>query len=286
MKKDKIAAVIVTFNRLELLQKTIKSIREQSVPVDSIIVVNNGSTDGTLEWLENQSDLVIITQSNLGCSGGQHTGLKYAFDKGYDWFWIMDDDVVAENDCLEKLITADCDCDIKAPLRYSREGSVFFNDAISYNLTNPFKSFWAEIISEKHLKSEIVPAVGITFEGPLIHRNVIEKIGLPDKNFFIYADDTEYFIRADRAGFRICIVKSAKMYRLLQPANYKQNFDWKYYYIIRNIIIIQRLYGNFFVRLLRPLFYVLRWLFRCKSIKQVRTTFRAFIDALRYKPYL
>ncbi len=283
MTKNKIAAVIVTFNRLELLKKTVKAVKNQSRAVDSIIIVNNGSNDGTTQWLEQEPGLIIINQVNLGSAGGQYSGMKYAYESGHNWIWTMDDDVVPDTNCLENLIQANCNCFIKAPLRYEIDGGVFLNDTISYDLSNPFKSFWNEIITSEHLKQEIIPAVGITFEGPLIHKSVIEKIGLPEKNFFIYADDTEYFIRADRANFRICIVKNAKIHRQLQPVNYIQKPDWKYYYIIRNIIIIQKLYGNLLVKSIRPIIYVLRWIFRCKSFKQVLTTFRAFLDAWTYK---
>ena len=62
---EKIYAVVVTFNRLELLKRNIDSLR-QNHPIERIIVVNNGSTDGTREWLSEQSDLLVITQENVG----------------------------------------------------------------------------------------------------------------------------------------------------------------------------------------------------------------------------
>jgi len=66
-------------------------------------VVNNDSTDGTEEWLKSQSDLQCIKQENLGGAGGFNTGLKYGYENNYEWIWFMDDDVVPQSDCLEKL---------------------------------------------------------------------------------------------------------------------------------------------------------------------------------------
>jgi len=56
---------------------------------------------------------------------------------------------------------------------------------------------------------------GMTLEGPLLHRKMLEKIGFVEKNFFIYGDDTEYSVRLLNNGFKLCIVKDAKINRLL-----------------------------------------------------------------------
>ena len=72
---DKVCAVVVTYNRLNLLKKTIDALKAQSyVPLD-ILVVNNGSTDDTLLWLNTVDSIQIITQENSGGAGGFYTGI-------------------------------------------------------------------------------------------------------------------------------------------------------------------------------------------------------------------
>ena len=88
----KIIAVVVTYNRLPLLQKNIDCLRQQK-PLTAIMVVNNGSTDGTAEWLHEQPGLTVVTQANVGGSGGFYTGIDLAYKEGADWIWCMDDDV-------------------------------------------------------------------------------------------------------------------------------------------------------------------------------------------------
>src|SRR3989339_2181349 len=102
--KYKIAAVVVTFNRLTLLQECIESLRNQTHTLDEIIIVNNSSTDGTLEWLNAQKDLTVITQENSGSAGGQYTGIKTAYEKGYDWILLFEDELIAESSALEILL--------------------------------------------------------------------------------------------------------------------------------------------------------------------------------------
>lgn len=283
MNNDKIVAAIVTYNRLDFLKELIEALRSQTRIVDKIIVTNNGSSDGTTEWLAKQDDIQIINQSNTGSSGGQYTGFKAAYDTGYDWIWIMDDDVIPKPDCLEVLMKGISKNDVHAPLRYTPEGEPFFNDAISYNFRNPFRSIWEDIYSSNDLENEYTDAVGITFEGPIFHRSLIDKIGLPEKKFFIYGDDTEYFIRAFKSGVRISVVRDAKFDRKLSYADPLAGFGWKHYYIIRNIIAIDVLNAPLLVRLIRPFGYLIKWLVRSKNISDIKTTFKAFFDGYFYR---
>lgn len=280
----KIAAVVVTFNRLDLLKKVIKSLKEQTRKPDEIIVVNNSSTDGTEEWLKEVDGISVVKQDNLGSSGGQYTAFKTAYGKGYDLIWGMDDDVVPEKDCLETLLKYyKNEKMILAPLRFDLKGEPFINDTIKFNLTNPFKSLWTKIIDKDLIKNDLVRAEGITFEGPLFHRSLIEKKGLPEKNFFIYGDDSEYFIRANKAGFETYVVTPAKLVRQLPAPDLNKEFSWKHYYIIRNLIAIDKLHGNFFVRTLRKWFYLLIWYRRAKTEESKKTVIKAFKDGLKYR---
>ena len=97
-----VVAVVVTYNRRELLKRNLSCLRANR-PVQSIVVVNNGSTDGTTEWLKEQKDLIVIHQENVGGSGGFYRGIQHAFQLGADWIWCMDDDVFPRADCMDRL---------------------------------------------------------------------------------------------------------------------------------------------------------------------------------------
>jgi GT2 family glycosyltransferase len=144
--------------------------------------------------------------------------------------------VVPEKDCLEKLMFDYEINTIRSPLRYTPEGKPYFNDAISYNLSNPFRSIWNDILNEKHLEMSLIPAIGITFEGPVFHRSIVKKIGFPEKGFFIFGDDTEYFIRASKHHAKIVIVRDARLNRKLAVVPNNKNYGWKLFYMVRNII--------------------------------------------------
>jgi len=277
-----IIAVVVTYNRLDLLKQVVGGLRNQSRKPNSILIINNDSTDGTESWLSSQSDLIMVKQENLGSSGGQYRGMKEAYDRGADYIWIMDDDVVAEKYCLEYLMNFLGEKKIIVPARIAPNGNYILCDTLKINLSNPLKNIWEKIVKNSDFKNELIQAEAIAFEGPIIHRSIIERIGLPEKKFFIFADDTEYSIRARKENYQIFISRDAKLNRLLELPD-ESEFSWKNYYMLRNIIAIDVLHGNFLVRWIRPWGYFIKWILRFKSYDNFKTILNAFKDGYFYR---
>lgn len=249
-----VVAVVVTYNRLQLLKRTIGCLR-QIERLDGIIVVNNGSTDGTAEWLAAERGLKVISQANVGGSGGFHAGIKRAFDDGADWIWCMDDDVFPRPDSLEMLLKhASPGIGILCPRRM-REGKVFVNECRGLDLSNPFKSLHKGKLDAKcESPTEIS---GMVFEGPLVSREVVSKIGLPNKDLFIFFDDTDYSYRAVLAGFKVVYVPEAVIDKEMFFSDTRweekqRKKKWKKVYQIRNSAYFNHHYGhNLAVKYLR-----------------------------------
>lgn len=199
---NKILALIVTYNRLADLKVCVEAIREQTFNSFDILVVNNDSTDGTQEWLDEQKDIISIHQENLGGAGGFYAGQKYAMENGYDWVWMMDDDGIPAEDQLEQLM-----------IFVSDTGRKFVN-AMVLDKDNPACfSFYAEgwtvdrAKQEEYIEDFIHP-----FNGTLIHRDVMQKAGLVKREMFIWGDEIELTMRYKRAGFLPCTVTKAIHY--------------------------------------------------------------------------
>ena len=201
IEKPKVAAVVVTYNRLSLLKECLDYIRKQSYKNYDIIVVNNGSTDGTKEFLNNQSDLIVINQENCGGAGGFYSGMKYMFEHGYDALWMMDDDGLAEPHQLENLIT------------YSTEYSIDFANAMvvdRFNHSNILLS--RKYYNGELIKSDVIFDTVLPFNGTLIWRNVIEKIGYIKREMLIWGDEREYTARVRANGLNVATISSALHY--------------------------------------------------------------------------
>lgn len=261
-----ITAVVVTFNRKELLKKNIEALRRQK-ELTTILVVNNGSTDGTAEWLDSQSDLLVIHQSNVGGSGGFYTGIDAAYKGGADWIWCMDDDVFPREGCLTALLkeARDEKVGMLAPRRFL-DGKIFTNDFQRYNLTNPFSSMYEGKLRKMQVDGP-TEIVGTAFEGPFIRRAVVEQIGLPNKELFIFCDDTDYCLRTVLAGWKIMYVPAAEMDK--QPffsddtwAERERKKKWKRFYHVRNSTYLNHHYGKTWgVRYLRGFIGVVGYIF-------------------------
>ena len=91
-----------------------------------------------------------------------------------------------------------------------RYGQIYTNDFCRYDLKHPFSSLYKDKLS-KRMVSAPVEICGTAFEGPFIRREVVEKIGLPNKDLFIFCDDTDYCLRTVRAGYKILYVPDALM---------------------------------------------------------------------------
>ncbi len=200
----KVACIVVTYNRLNLLKNCIKSIRSQTCKDFDVFVINNGSTDGTDEWLAIQSDINSINQENVGGAGGFYIGMKTAIDKGYDWVWMMDDDGETASTQLEELLKG-----------ASRTDSKFVN-ALVCNIKDKQYLAFGLVYNGVGLTT-VVDAQNYTdipdsinpFNGTMIHRNLIEKIGLIKKEMFIWGDEREYTYRAAKAGYKQYTITSA-----------------------------------------------------------------------------
>lgn len=251
-----IIAVVVTYNRLELLKRNISCL-QRNKPLDAIVVVNNGSTDGTAEWLDAQPTLTVIKQANVGGAGGFHTGIQKACELGADWIWCMDDDVFPRPDCLERLLkhADNPQIGILAPRRLLG-GEIYTNDFQGLNLTNPFASLYEGKLSKRKIAGP-TEICGTAFEGPFIRREVADKIGLPQKDLFIFCDDTDYCIRTVSAGYKILYIPDAlmdkeKFFTNDTWAERNRKKKWKRFYQVRNSAYLNHHYGqNWAVKYLR-----------------------------------
>lgn len=234
-----IGIVIVTFNRLNLLKEVVESLRKQTRKDFDIIVINNGSTDDTPNWLERQDDIITITQENLGGAGGFHTGMKYVAEKRYKYCWVMDDDVVCNPTALEELINA-YKITPDAGFICSRVLGINGKPMNTPTALGAYKDGDYTDTFELVNEHQMVRVTTATFVSVLINTNIIKKTGLPYKEFFIWGDDTEYTQRISNKYSCYVACKSEVLHkRVIQKALsfYEETDDKRlhnYFYMIRN----------------------------------------------------
>lgn len=198
----RILAHIHTFNDADIIERTIEAVRRQTRPVDGILVVDNASSDGTLE----QACLVGITvvrhQENLGTSGAVVTGFRHALAQDYDWIWIFDADSTPHPDALEKLLDLFGRMPAKVQDRTGflaclprnqrderpHHGATFTRDGLAVVRPRSDERYYPCHIS--------------IWSGCLYRLEAVRKVGLPDPNYVLDWGEFEYGYHMMKGGYQ------------------------------------------------------------------------------------
>jgi len=241
---ERVCAVVVAFNRCDKLRECLTHLQAQTRPLDAILVVNNASTDGTAAMVREEfPDVTVETlPENTGGAGGFHAGMKRAYEEGFDWLWIMDDDVLAAPDALEHMMAQSGEADVLVPLQRDSVGRF-------YGVTQ-WKSRSLDVTQSILTgKLPVRGAYGFSFAGPMIARRVMEAVGWPRAEFFIWFDDGEYALRVEAARLRVRAVTNAVLQHDVGGTPQSRKFGgrkilrivpppWKLYYGARNTLFV------------------------------------------------
>jgi len=186
---NKIVAVIVTYNRKDLLIECLDNLLNQTYDAFDILIIDNHSTDQTkdaiVHYLENPRIIYKDTGSNLGGAGGFQYGIKEAFNMKYEYVWLMDDDSLPKPEALLKLVEAYKKLDHPGFL----SSKVLWTDGKLCKI-NVQRSSLTKNITE--FNEKYIPAAIASFVSLYVSMDVIKDVGLPIKEFFIWTDDWEY----------------------------------------------------------------------------------------------
>lgn len=191
---NKIVAVVVTYNRKQLLMECINSLLAQSYKDLDILIVDNDSNDGTKDYAMNISNgrvKYINTEKNLGGAGGFQFGINEGVKRGYDYLWLMDDDSIPEPSALENLIKQSAELGNWGFL----SSKTLWKDHTICKMNVPKTGIYSKLQSFSGFNKRIMMATFVSF---FVRADVVKEVGLPIKEFFIWADDLEYSRRISR----------------------------------------------------------------------------------------
>ncbi|WP_239456517.1 glycosyltransferase [Nocardioides solisilvae] len=212
--RPRVVAVVVTFDRLALLRRLVARLREVD-GLDEVLVLDNASTDGTAEWLATEAGREVdgprlrhrTSATNRGGAGGFHDGLEWAVAEGADLVWLMDDDGLPDPDCLARLLARSGELDFWGPLVVDEDAG----ERLVFPIRLPGGTRVVRRLDDVRAaaRDRLIRDVVIPFNGVLVTRDLVQRIGLPREEFFIWGDDHEYRLRAERAGARVATVVDA-----------------------------------------------------------------------------
>lgn len=256
---NNIYTVVVTYNRLELLKESIFAIQSQTVSSNKIVIVDNASTDGTDSYIDNLSveyDNIIPLHLdiNSGGAGGFYYGIKYAYENGADWVWVMDDDTIPTSNALEALLNSPM---AKPNKDFSRVG--FLASEVNWINGERCRMNIPSPVWEWNWFHDRFPGCyrlqAASFVSILISRSAIKEVGYPIKEFFIWFDDWEYTKRISTNGHLPCFYVKDSIVVHKTPVNLGLDYSyintkniWKYKYGIRNEVSLTNISKVGFIR--------------------------------------
>lgn len=288
-RRSAVAVAILTHNRPDELALLLESLRRQSAPLHSVVVVDNGTQ--RLDMSPFESDLEInhiLSDSNLGGAGGFSLAILSALTTTADWVWVMDDDACPEDaSCLETLLSEAHERDLSAvsPIIVAPEDDTMLSfpfrvdGKLSYDRAAVTRTpFW--------------PDAALLFNGLLIRREAIFEVGLPDLKLFIRGDEVDYLLRLRKSGLKFGTVTAAAFthptgwaevssivkgrYHILVPET-----DFKRYYFFRNRGYLIRRHVRPVSLFVDVIGYATHYLVKKRDVTGFRRWFGAFRTGLR-----
>ena len=291
MTNSGVIAVVVTYNRKELLIKCIECLLNQQHSKTDILVVDNASTDGTREaidmFIQREDIIYVNTGENLGGAGGFSFGIEKAVLLGYEYIWLMDDDTLVRNDTLDALMEAS----------NRLNGNYGFLSSVAYwtdgSLCNMNKQRYSIRSKVDVVPSDVEEVIMATFVSFFVKATTVKSVGLPIKEFFIWADDLEYSRRISRKMPCYIVPNSTVVHQM--GSNNKVGIEsepqdrlWRYNYLYRNEVYLYKREGvkGIMYLLARFALHNIRIILKAKDGKwiKLKTVWKSFFSGFSFNP--
>jgi GT2 family glycosyltransferase len=232
MSFPKVYVIILNWNGKDDTAECLDSVLKMSYPNLQVVVVDNGSSDGSVEAFESRFPEVEVISigENIGFSAGNNKGMQYAVERGADYVFVLNNDTVVHQDLLTHMVSAaeaDQKVGITAPkIYYYAAGDLIWAAGAK-------RSRFDLGALETGMEQKDGPAYNIEKEvdyafgcGMLIRRQVLEQVGLFDTRFFFYFEDTDLCIRTQQHGYKIVYVPQAKMWHKVAVSSKSKRYSY------------------------------------------------------------
>ncbi len=260
----KIMLVMVNWNGSRDTGASLASIQRMNTKGVALetVVVDNGSTDGSVSNIsaEFPNVTILALDKNVGFTGGNNTGIRYAMARGADYLWLLNNDTVVDSGALS-LVEAFRDTRVGiagskiyfAPgheyhkNRYAKKelGRVFWYAGGRIDWSNMYASHRGVDEVDAGQYDEVMETPFVTGCSMMIRRDVIEQIGFLDDKFYLYLEDLDYGLRAKAAGFRLMYYPKSVIWHVNAGSSGGAGNPIHDYYITRNRLLVGLRYAPF-----------------------------------------
>ena len=290
MDNPKVSIIILNWNGWEDTLECLKSLYQITYPNYNVIVVDNGSTDNSPEILrEIYPEIDIIeNKENIGFAEGSNVGIRYALNRGADYILLLNNDTTVDPEFLTELVEAaeeNPDVGILGPrIYYYHKPNVMWLSCEKINK-------WTGLPISTNRGKAVEECDYVTGCSIMIKREVFNRVGFFDPDFYLYYEDAEFCIRAKfRAGYRILCIPTAKVYHKVSMSSRSDSPLYNYYLSRNSLLLLNKtrdIMGGYRIKLLFHLLYISgRMMKRCivsllnLRFKHARMTLEATSNAI------
>lgn len=253
--KPKVFIIIINFNGQADTRECLTSLAKLDYPDFEVVVVDNASREKfSLVGLDLDLKIKLIQNSeNLGFSGGNNLGIKYALQNNADYILLLNNDTAISPDFLTKLVEAG-----ETSQKFGILGSKiyfyhqpdklwFAGGRINWLYTRGWMRGYGEIDRGQYDQPAVQPTDYITGCCLLIKKEAIDRVGLMPEEYFLYYEDTDWSLAIQGAGYQCVFVPSAKIWHKGSKSTGQESDPYIYYHL-RNGLILAKKYAPWYLK--------------------------------------
>jgi GT2 family glycosyltransferase len=273
-KQPLVFIIVLNWNGLADTIECLRSLSLLEYENKRVVVVDNGSNGKEAFRIETTVPAVTVIRNreNLGYTGGNNVGIRYALTNGADYVWLLNNDTTVPADCLTKLIDAG-----------EKHGRVGLLSPLIYGYAPPHAIEFAGAVLPPRSEEQCTLTLGEASEAAresdpvlvwgtalLLKRQVADIVGLLDERYFAYHEDIDYCLRAVAAGFETLVVREAGLYHKRGRSLGSERSPIKEYLQVRNWYLLRTTRLSGWRRWTYPCQYLAWVLSRVLNARQVK----------------
>jgi GT2 family glycosyltransferase len=236
----KVGIIVLNWNGKEDTERCLNSLQKLTYPNVEVIVVDNGSTDGSQEFIRKcfPNCTLIETGENLGYAGGNNKGIIYGLKRPFEYFFILNNDTIVDPEIIEAFLEGFKQYPgvgilggkiylMSEPERFDHFGGIWNRRRLDFDYIG-YRELDDNENWEEPQDLDYVCGAGL-----MVHRSVFEEVGLFDPRFFLFWEETDFCFRAKRAGFEVMSYPKAKLWHKVS-ASFKGDKAHATYFFWRN----------------------------------------------------
>ena len=291
----KVFIIVLNWNGNQDTIECIHSLRKISYPRYEIVIVDNGSTDGSEEILRNSfPDIKLIqTGENLGFAEGNNVGIRYALDNEADYALILNNDTTVDEAFVTELVnTAESDRSIGIVSSkiyfYDRPDVLWYAGAVLDLKTGKSKhiGYNKKDVGQYDTMRETDRACGCSM---MISRRACEAAGLMDAAYFCYGEEADWSLRVREAGYKVVFVPASKVWHKISSATGGAGTGYYLYYSVRNHLHLVKTHLPLKpagLKIVRDVLIVSRYVFslftmKISKVRGIKIIWSGMIDSYR-----